>query len=132
MNITEITTLTERISLNCMDKQVHIMVDYDKVALAAINPVESPHPPRVYLQLAAMIRDVETGHMGEVTGRKWYLSEYMLPDEVIKTVWLAFEVYVRHEALEGFKLDGKALFNPHGDTLDLLTANIRTVKRPEL
>lgn len=46
-------------------------------------------------------------------GRKWYLSPYMTEDEVVKTIYLAFEVAVKHEILEGFKMDDTPLFNPH-------------------
>jgi hypothetical protein len=46
-------------------------------------------------------------------GRKWYLSRHMTDDEIVKTIWLAFEIAVRHELLEGFTFGGKLVFNPH-------------------
>ena len=56
----------------------------------------------------------------EWKGRKWYLSPYSTDDEIVKTVYLAFEVAVKHEILEGFKVDGLPIFNPHVDFEALL------------
>ena len=49
----------------------------------------------------------------EWRGRKWFLSKHMTDDEIIKTIWLAFEIAVRHELMEGFKVNGFRVFNPH-------------------
>lgn len=62
-------------------------------------------------------------------GRKWYLSEFMTDDEIIKTAYLAFEQAVKHEILEGFKVDGKILFNPHVDFEALLSVSDKEVTR---
>jgi hypothetical protein len=62
-------------------------------------------------------------------GRKWYLSDHMIEDEVIKTAYLAFEVCVKHEILEGFKVAGQPLFNPHLDYKELLKISNKEVKR---
>lgn len=56
---------------------------------------------------------IKTGKQELYKGRKWYLSPYMTEDEVVKTIYLAFEVAVKHEILEGFKMDDTPLFNPH-------------------
>lgn len=68
-----------------------------------------------FLQVVFKATDCETGEPSEQRGRKWYISQHAVSDEVIKTCWLAVEIALRHEALEDFKLDGIAFFNPHTD-----------------
>ncbi len=60
--------------------------------------------------------------------RKWYLSDHMTEDEIVKTAYLAYEICVRHEVLEGFRINGKPLFNPHADYRELLKID-KEVKR---
>ena len=40
-------------------------------------------------------------------GRKWYLSDYMTEDEIVKTAFTACKSAVEHEVMEGFSVDGK-------------------------
>jgi hypothetical protein len=53
----------------------------------------------------------------------------MTDDEVVKTAYVAFEAAVKHEILEGFKVDGKILFNPHVNFEALLTVSDKEVFR---
>ena len=64
-------------------------------------------------------------------GRKWMLSPHMLDDEIVKTVWLAFEVAVKHELLEGFRFSGERVFNPHTPFTKFIEASRTEVFRPE-
>lgn len=64
-------------------------------------------------------------------GRKWRLSPHMLDDEIVKTVWLAFEVAVKHELLEGFRFSGERVFNPHTPFTKFIEASRTEVFRPE-
>jgi hypothetical protein len=47
--------------------------------------------------------------------RKWKLSPFMIPSEVIRTAWLAVQQAVEHEAAEKFTYRGTTIFNPHID-----------------
>lgn len=62
-------------------------------------------------------------------GRKFYLSDHMLEQEVIFTAFLAFKLAVEHEVMEGFKVDGKVLVNPHVDYNLLLNISEHEVAR---
>lgn len=84
---------------------------------------------RVFVQMIYESPCTKTDTIKEWRGRKWYLSEYMTNDEIVKTVFLAFEIAVRHEILEGFKVNGKPLFNPHVNYEALLDVSHKEVKR---
>lgn len=59
--------------------------------------------------------DTNTGVMEEWTSRKYYLSPFKTPSEIIQTAFLAAKVAEEHEILESFKYRGKVLFSPHMD-----------------
>lgn len=46
-------------------------------------------------------------------GRKWYLSEHMLDEEILQTALLAALTFEEHEAREAFRFNGRKLFGPH-------------------
>lgn len=50
-------------------------------------------------------------------------------DEIVKTVYAAFELTVKHEIMEGFKVDGTELFNPHLNFEELIKISNREVSR---
>lgn len=85
--------------------------------------------PRVFIQLEYYAKCTKTGEEDSWRGRKWYLSEHMTDDEIIKTCYCAFEAAVKHEIMEGFKVDGKILFNPHINFEELLLITNKEVKR---
>lgn len=84
---------------------------------------------RIFLQVTYNASCNKTGETLEWHGRKWYLSDHMTKDEIIKTAWCAFEAAVKHEIMEGFKVDGKVLFNPHVDFESLLSISDHEIKR---
>lgn len=91
--------------------------------------VQQPIVGRVFIQITYKAPCGKTNKTEEWRSRKWYLSEHMTDDEIIKTAYLAFEIAVKHEILEGFKVNGKSLFNPHVNYTDLLTISDKEVKR---
>jgi hypothetical protein len=88
-----------------------------------------PEDGRIFIQMIYNAMCIKSGEMEEWHGRKWYLSDYMTDDEVVKTVWAAFKASVEHEMLEGFKVDRVVLFNPHVDHNELLQVSHKEVKR---
>lgn len=84
---------------------------------------------RVFLQVSYEAPCTNTGELQEWKGRKYYLSEFMTDDEIIKTGYVAFEQAVKHEVMEGFKVDGIILFNPHINFEELLKISHKEVKR---
>lgn len=84
---------------------------------------------RNYLQVGYTSPCSKTGVKQEWVGRKWYLSEFMLDDEVVKTAFAAFKAAIEHEVLEAFKVDGVPLFNPHTNFEALLQVSVNEVKR---
>jgi hypothetical protein len=45
--------------------------------------------------------------------RKWQLSEWMTPTEIVQTCWAAVTRAELHEAAETFRFKGKAIFDTH-------------------
>jgi hypothetical protein len=87
------------------------------------------HGGRIYLQVAYISPCTHSGEEMEWKGRKWYLSEFMTDDEIIKTSYGAFKAAVEHEVMEGFKVDGIILFNPHVNFEELLKISHKEIKR---
>lgn len=84
---------------------------------------------RVFLQVVYESPCVNSGKTKEWRGRKWYLSEHMTRDEIIKTSYAAFEAAVSHEVREVFKYDSTALFNPHISYLSMMGIAGEQVRR---
>ena len=110
--------LVNRITLTCLDKKFDILYDYDQKS-----------GNRVYIQISYHSQCTKTGNFDYWKGRKWYLSDHMTDDEIVKTVYCAFEAAVKHEIMEGFKVDNKILFNPHIDFEELLKISDKEVFR---
>lgn len=90
---------------------------------------KQPKDGRIFMQIAYSAPCTKTGSEEIWFGRKWYLSDHMTTDEVIKTAYVAFESAVKHEIMEGFKVDGKILFNPHVSFEALLAVSHQEVSR---
>jgi hypothetical protein len=84
---------------------------------------------RFFIQVTYNAKCNKTGKNQEWHGRKWYLSEHMTDDEVIKTAYAAFKATVEHEIMEGFKVNGITLFNPHVSYLSLLSISNQEISR---
>lgn len=84
---------------------------------------------RIYLQYYYRSKCNQTGADVMWYGRKWYLSEHMLDDEIVKTAYAAFKAVVEHEMMEGFKVDGIILFNPHINFEELLKISHKEITR---
>lgn len=84
---------------------------------------------RIYIQIQYTDHCIHNQMSEEWHGRKFYLSEHMTPDEVMKTVFAAFDAAVKHEVMEGFKIDNVRPFNPHVDIEELLKVSNREVTR---
>lgn len=118
MTLQKIKELVCRITLTCLDKPFKILVAKDQKG-----------GDRIYLQVQYESKCTKTGKLDNWKGRKWYLSEFMTDDEVVKTAYCAFEAAVKHEVMEGFKVDGKILFNPHINFEALLSISDKEIYR---
>lgn len=65
------------------------------------------------VQVRFLAKDSQTGRNEIQAGRVWPLLESMDEGEVIRTCLLAVLTSVEHEAREDFRVDGRAIFNPH-------------------
>jgi hypothetical protein len=103
--IKRVLNLTNRISINLFNIDFKIRVDIDNRDAAG----------RVFIQIIYSTSDnhSENKEIKEFRGRKFYLSEFMTDDGIIKTCYFAFETCVKHEVMEVFKVDNITLFNPH-------------------
>lgn len=108
--------------MECFGTRFSIRVEHD-------NEFSVNNKGRVFLQVTYNAPCGKSGQVQEWHGRKWYLSKHMTDDEVIKTAYVAFESAVKHEIMEGFKVDGIVLFNPHINFEELLSISHREVKR---
>jgi hypothetical protein len=112
--------LVKRISFSVLGVDFDIRVHRD---------FKSPQTGRVYLQVKFTAPCSKTSLYQEWTGRKWYLSDHMTEDEVVKTAYAACKAAIEHEVMEGFKVDGIILFNPHVDFEELLKISHHEIKR---
>lgn len=112
--VEKVKEITKRISINFFGSEFKIRVERDNVR---------PEDGRIFLQV------VFNFPTQELHGRKWYLSEFMPDDEIMKTAYGAFKMAVEHEAMEAFKVDGIILFNPHVDFEELLKVSHKEIKR---
>lgn len=130
MTIKEIRTLLGRVSCGLLGNEFTLLVEYDKKYTRFRGGVQPPEG-RIYLQVQYQAPCTKTGVHGTWKGGKYYLSSHMTPDEIVKKAYVAFEAAVKHEIMEGFKVDGKILFNPHVNFEELLEVSNREVKREE-
>lgn len=90
-----------------------------------------PTDGRIFIQCCYEAACSVTGDIKEWHGRKWYLSDHMTDDEVVKTAYAAIKATVEHEVMENFTLGGVKVFNPHTDHRALMEISaIETFRAP--
>jgi hypothetical protein len=122
IQLTSVQNLAQQISCSCLGIPFHIRVERDNK-----NPING----RIFVQICYQAPCSKAGSPLEWHGRKWYLSEHMTDDEIVKTIYAAFETAIKHEIMEGFKVNGIILFNPHTHYKALLNVSHNEVSRPE-
>lgn len=133
MNITEISDLLSRVTLRCLEKDFTININKDERYWKPISRMgNGEKESRTYIQISYESMCNKTHTVDTWKGRKFYLSEYMTQDEVIKTAYAAFEAAIKHEVMEGFKVDGIILFNPHINFEELLLISNREIRRNDI
>lgn len=115
-----IERITNRISMSLFGIDFKVRVERDNV-----DPVNG----RIFIQIVFNAACTKTGEPQEWHGRKWYLSEHMTNDEIVKTVYSAYKAAIEHEVMESFKVDGIILFNPHLDFEKLLEISHHETRR---
>lgn len=118
--IQKVKAILERVSISIFMTDMRFRVEHDN---------QYRDTSRVFIQVVYDAPCVKTGLIKEWHGRKYYLSDFMTADEIIKTAYVAFESAVKHEIMEGFKVDRKVLFNPHVDFEELLKISDREINR---
>lgn len=118
-SIQDTRDLLKRIKMSMFGKKFTIRCEVDNIY----------EDGRVFLQVVYFAACTKTGEEQEWHGRKWYLSNYMTKDEVVKTCFTAFKAVIEHEIMEGFTVDNKVLFNPHVDFEELLKISDKEIKR---
>jgi hypothetical protein len=88
----------------------------------------------LWLQWVFFAPCAETGEACRQSGRKWRVSHYATPDEVVKTAFAAVLFALEHEARETFTYRGETIFHPHTDVEALveLAQQKRYAKRQEV
>ena len=66
--------------------------------------------------------DTHTGQMGIGRGRDEIVRVGAWESGIIKTCWLLVELLVRHELMEGIRVDDLRIFDPHNSIADLQLA----------
>ena len=112
--------LVGALTADIMGKKVQFRVERD---------VKRPVDGRIFVQCAYRSRCTVSGVVKTWHGRKWYLSDYMTDDEVVKTCFAAFKATVEHEIMEGFHYQGRRVFNPHASFIALMEAGEKEVYR---
>lgn len=117
--LNRVKQITQRITMSCLGVEHTLRVEHD-------NEFKNG---RVFLQVVYKAPCTKDGTLSEWKGRKWYLSQHMTDDEIVKTAYVAFESCVKHEIMENFKVDGVILFNPHISFEELLKVSHLEVQR---
>jgi hypothetical protein len=119
----QVCDLLARVHVNVLGCQLTFALHRDKC---------DPRPEaRIYIQVVYEPSSTTCGKGTSWRGRKWYLSEHMLMDEVVKTAYLAIRTAVEHEVMEGFLISGHRVFDPHTPYDVLMDAGMREVKRED-
>lgn len=113
-----VLNITSQITMELFGKQFSVLASKDQKG-----------GDRIYVQVTYVAPCTNTGEEQEWKGRKYYLSEFMTDDEIVKTCYVAFEQAVKHEVMEGFKVNGIILFNPHINYEELLKISHKEVRR---
>ncbi len=135
LNHDDVIKLVSHITLSLLDIDFEILVEKDKRYSVPNRYMRTEHlnnPQifgRTYIQLKYKAPCTKTGLWGEWKSDKIYLSSYMTEDEVVKKVFVLFKRAVEHEIMEGFKFDGKIVFNPHTSFRDLLQVSEKEITR---
>jgi hypothetical protein len=66
-----------------------------------------------FLQIRFTAFDAQSGAHQAWNGRKWRLSTHMTDSEIVQTALKAVLSAEEHEAREGFRFRGRAIFGPH-------------------
>jgi len=115
----KVISLLSRITMDMLgNKTFHFKIEEDKKG-----------GNRLYIQLEYNTPCTKTGEHLIWRGRKWYLSEHMTDNEIIFTAYSAYEMVLKHEMMETFKMDGIILVNPHVDYNELLKISNNEVIR---
>lgn len=120
MRINEVKAIIAKIEMTCIHTTFKIRVDMDNVYV---------NSGRIFIQVQYKAPDSRTGKLSDWNGRKWYLSEHMTEDEIVKTCFAAFKAVVEHEVMEGFRYEDKIVFNPHVDFRELMSVSHKEIKR---
>ena len=121
-SLIQMRELLKRVKMTLFDKEFTIRCEVDNKFDAG----------RIFLQVVYNSKCNKSGVEQEWHGRKFYLSDYMTNDEIIKTSYVAFESAVKHEIMEGFTVDGIVLFNPHVSFEELLKISNKEIKREDV
>lgn len=134
----KILDLIDRLDLSLFDNKFNIIVSKDKKYSVSITENHSgffgsyqttENIGRIYIQIEYKAPCTKSKELKSWKGRKWYLSSHMTDDEIIKTCYVAFKSAVKHEIMEGFKVDGIVLFNPHINFEELLKISNKEITR---
>jgi hypothetical protein len=120
MTHAEVKELIESLELKCLGTYFTVHLEYDKKYTRRNRSRNAEPEGRLYIQISYGAPCTKTGRYAEWRGGKHYLSSYMTEGEIVNKVYVAFKQAVEHEVMEGFKFDGKIVFNPHVSFRDLI------------
>ena len=131
--IDKVRKLCAPLTMECLEKKFDLIISYDNIYTIWTEESLNCLHGRTYIQIK--YNTLCTHHEDEEKewkGRKFYLSEFMTDDEIIKTVWVAFKMCIEHEIMEGFKYADKIIFNPHVPYTELITLADKEIQRTHL
>lgn len=86
-------------------------------------------PDVMWVQLAFVGDDVDTGERREQHCRKWRISPHMTDAEILQTAFSAALMAEEHECRERFRYIGAPIFSPHLSVPALLARAFHTETR---
>jgi len=111
----------DRISFENSVVDFHWRFKFRQIVLKPTD--DTPEEESAWLVWAEFERpDTHTGKVGIGRGRDEIVRAGAWESGIIKTCWLLVELLVRHELMEGFRVDGLRIFDPHNSIADLQLA----------
>ena len=121
LSLLAVVSIVNRIKMSCLGN--------DSFRFRVERDNKDKEHGRIFIQVMYDAPCTKTKEIKEWSGRKYYLSDHMTEDEIVKTAWVAFEQTVKHEVMEGFTVDNIILFNPHVNYTELLKISNNEISR---
>src|SRR5687768_6947080 len=99
-----VTALLDRITLDFFAIEFRIRVDYEW----------GSSPDFMNSGIGACFIQIQYFRTGSMIweGRKWIIQNNFSDDQIVKTIYAAYEAAIKHEVMKSFRVDNITIFDP--------------------